>query len=530
METLFSFLIRASIVIMLFYVVYWLFLRNETIYHANRWFFIFALISSVLLPIFPLRYTLQAEPIDNTIVFQALNDTFKNIQPVHSGNSETPSSIGLMSILTVVYVTGAFLVLSRLVIQTGILVHLLSRSKISSVEGIRVAENHKYEIPFSFFNIAFINSEFIKQADLPYIISHEKVHIREFHWLDLLLIDLLTVIFWFNPFIWFFKRSIRQNHEYLADKGVIARGHSEYQYRALLINQAMGVRVIGPTNCLNYSLNQNRFKMMKKKKTPRLRSLKLLLTLPVLATMIFAFAEPKPILQEPHGNKNNENELNSQKLIEVTGKVVDEQGKPIPGVNIVMKGTTTGTTTRADGTFELEVTPGKKLVLSYVGKETIVDDLSGITTNKQIHREYTMKDGVVHIDRDKYFSKKPASKNRQKKDHSVASSGDTSVGDNKVIFIVVEDMPTYPGGFYELGKYVKGMEKKLSREQNLNGNALIGFTVDENGKVSDIKILKKDNDAVARYAVDIVSGMRDWTPGKQRGTPVPVKFTLPVEF
>jgi membrane protein insertase Oxa1/YidC/SpoIIIJ len=82
MESLFAFLLRASAGIMLFYLVYWLFLRNETFFGANRWFLIAALIFSVLIPLFPLQYQVLVEPEKNTTIFQALSDTFKNIQPV----------------------------------------------------------------------------------------------------------------------------------------------------------------------------------------------------------------------------------------------------------------------------------------------------------------------------------------------------------------------------------------------------------------------------------------------------------------
>jgi beta-lactamase regulating signal transducer with metallopeptidase domain len=178
---------------------------------------------------------------------------------------------------------------------------------------------------------------------LPKIIAHEKVHIREYHWCDLIMIELLTVIFWFNPFIWFYEHSMRQNHEYLADKGVISMGYSEDQYRALLINQSIGMQVIGLTNSLNFALNKNRFKMMTKKKTSGLRSLKFLLALPVLAAMLFACAEPWYQNQESGENINDEQISESPEIVEITAEIVDEHGNPIPGVSVVIKGTTVGT-------------------------------------------------------------------------------------------------------------------------------------------------------------------------------------------
>ena len=86
MESLFEFLIRASAGITLFYIVYWIFLRNETFYNANRLFLLFALISAVLLPLFPLHYSVLVEPEKNITIIQTLSDTFKNIKPVQPGS------------------------------------------------------------------------------------------------------------------------------------------------------------------------------------------------------------------------------------------------------------------------------------------------------------------------------------------------------------------------------------------------------------------------------------------------------------
>lgn len=534
MEPLFEFLLRSSVAIALFYIVYWVFLRNETFYQANRWYFIVALGASVLLPLFPLRYAVPFEPGDTAIMFQALNDNFRSIQPDYSVSSEAPAGIGLMNILTTVYIIGSALVLIRLVIQTKVLVHLIAQSKIVLNEGIRIAENAKFNTTFTFFNIMFINPEHISQNDMPKIIAHEKVHIHEYHWFDLIIIELLTVIFWFNPFIWLYEHSMRQNHEYLADKGVLSMGYSEDQYRALLLNQTFGLQVISITNSLNFALNKNRFKMMSKKKTPKLRNLKFLLAIPVLAAILFAFAEPWYENQDNTKISTNELGSDSPVIVEITGKIVDEQGNPIPGVSVVIKGTTVGTVTNIDGEFERKFPLLNDLVLSYVGKETIVDDLSDIKSKpsqEKYQRRYVMREGVFNLDREVHFSSPPPPPPppvRESTDQTpyveIDEEGYT------VVFFVVEDMPAYPGGLYVLGQYVKDMEEKLSREQNLKGEVLVGFTIDKNGKVSDIRILETDNITVASGAIDIVSGMADWSPGKQRGTPVPVNFTLPLEF
>ena len=266
METTVVFLLKASAGMALFYSVYWLFLRKETFYTANRWFMLAALFTSVLIPVFPLQYTVLVDQPE-TITFKTIADTFKNI-PVFTSHEIQPESFNWQRFVWLVYLIGVAVFFLRLLFQTILLVRLLLKSEPKFTAGIRIVENQKYSLPFSFFNTVFINTEFYTQESLPEILAHEKVHIREKHWFDLLFTELLTVIFWFNPFIWFFERSIKQNHEYLADQGVLAQGHSVGRYQALLINQLMGVQVIGVTNNLNFALNTNRLKMMTKRKHP----------------------------------------------------------------------------------------------------------------------------------------------------------------------------------------------------------------------------------------------------------------------
>jgi len=260
MEALFDFLLKASAGIALFYALFWILLRNETFYNANRFFLLCVLLTSILLPLFPVHYTVLVENPNNQKVFHALSETFRNAQPAEIGMQIQQPTFSWKQATLMIYLTGAALFLIRLLAQSISLILLILKSKMKKIEEIRIVENEKYGLPFSFFNVVFINPKFHKQENLPEILAHEKVHIRENHWFDLLLIELLTVIFWFNPFIWFFEHAIKQNHEYLADKGVLAQGHSVGRYQALLVNQLMGMQIIGVTNNLNFALNTKSIK------------------------------------------------------------------------------------------------------------------------------------------------------------------------------------------------------------------------------------------------------------------------------
>ena len=537
MEHFTSFLLKASAGIILFYLVYWFLLRKETFHKANRWFLLAALLSSVLLPLLPVQYTILVEQQHNSNLLVSIPDTFNHLPSV-TGREPMTGSFSWHQAVWVVYFTGACIFLLRLVSQTIILVHLMLKYRIKRMEGIPIIENEKYQLPFSFFNMVFINPNFHNQENLPEILAHEKVHIRENHWFDLLIIELLTVIFWFNPFIWFYERSIKQNHEYLADQGVLAQGHRIGRYQALLINQLMGLQVIGLTNNLNFALNTTRFKMMTKTKTSRLSGLKFLWALPALALLLFACAEPD--YQVLNTEPDNENVLalnvpDSQKSIKVEGIVLDEAKNPLHGTSVVVKGTTIGTVADLNGKFKLEMPEESNIVLSFIGKETIEESYEKITSGPEkgniFNPEFVLKDAVIEIRNKTYSGELPPPPPPPVVIEVKNSPPPPPPSQNgETFFFIVEDMPQFPGGIAGLEKYYTEMQQKIAQSEGIKGKAKVAFTIDVNGKVTQIKVVEQDNAGAARGAIRIASEMPEWTPGKQRGKAVPVKFLLPLVF
>jgi len=550
MEALLIYLLNASAGIVLFYAVYWLFLRNETFHNANRWFLIASLFMAVALPLFPLHYKILVEDAGTKQGFQTIADTFKHIPVFTDVDDETSFSLSWKQVVAIIYFTGAAIFLLRLLIQSFVLIHLMIKHGVKSLDGVHIIENEKYGLPFSFFNLVFVNPKFHTQDDLPEILAHEKVHIRENHWFDLLFIELLTVIFWFNPFIWFFERSIKQNHEYLADKGVLAQGHTVARYQALLVNQLMGMQIIGITNNLNFALNANRLKMMTKKKTSRILGIKFVWALPVLALLLFAFAEPEYRAKNTKTDNISVMSANSDKGENMTihGKVIRMDTKePLPGASIVIKGTTVGTVVDKDGTFTL-VNPNpavnsdgslsSEVVVSFVGLKTVVNTLTVSGSQKSTDFTFLME-GMVSLLYNKDYSGEqqmspppppPKVINEPANGTTPPPPPPTKANGEEEVFYIVEDWPKYPGDWAAKDEYVSKMQQKIAQSKGIKGKAKVTFTVDAKGKVTDIKVVEKDNDGAAKGAVALVSGMPDWTPGKQRGKPVPVKFLLPVEF
>jgi hypothetical protein len=269
--------------------------------------------------------------------------------------------------------------------------------------------------------------------------------------------------------------------------------------------------------------------MMTKKKTSRFAGVKFVWTLPIVALLLFAFAEPEYRYDEVEttNNTSSTQEILSKKTVKMVGLVLDEEGEPIPGVSVVIKGTNNGRVSDRDGKFELEVPEAASIVMSFVGKGTIEDTYSGIITGYKkdefFNRKYQMEDDVIGIGRaDRLLPERKAPP--PPPPPAPIKNGE------KEVFYIVEDMPNFPGGPDAINNFVYELQDEAAKHKNIKGEAWVMFTVNVKGKVSDVKAVKSDNEKAAKEAVSIISSLPDWKPGKQRGKPVPVKYMMPVAF
>jgi beta-lactamase regulating signal transducer with metallopeptidase domain len=341
-------------------MVYWLFLRRETLFAVNRFYLLSALLLSLLLPLVTIRYSVAASA---EILSDELSDSLQVVPILQQGKGFFSAT---SAFLPVIYLIGVILFFLRIMWQFVILFILIVKNGVRDLDGARVVHNRHFVLPFSFMNLVFINPESIRETEISDIIAHEKVHIREKHWLDLLVVELMSIFLWFNPFIWFFERSIKQNHEYLADKGVVAQGFNVTRYHSVLLNQFMGMEVIGITNNLNYSLNAKRLKMMNKKITPKAKAVHLLWALPVVALLLVAFAQPE------YQQMTNDVTMPDLKEVTLTALVLDANGDPVPGASVIVKGKPEGTITSSEGEFTLKVVDSEVVIIRHKGYKDAV--------------------------------------------------------------------------------------------------------------------------------------------------------------
>jgi beta-lactamase regulating signal transducer with metallopeptidase domain len=349
MEAFALYLVKSVIWLTGFTLIYFFFLRNERFFRLKRYYLIAGILISFIFPLFAFHYQVE---------IPATEMNYQGIIPSDTGN--VPAGQPVLNdkpfdyryILLFAYLAGVLLLVIKAVRNTGILLKTINKAKVDYRNRARLIRAPEYSNSFSFFNYVFINPE-VDEKEQDVIINHELVHVNQKHWLDLLLVELLRLFQWVNPFVWIYTRYIKQNHEYIADEIALQHIPDPAIYKAVLVNQLFDSRVISLSNSFNYSLNKKRFDMMKKIVSSPYRKLKILLVLPLFAVVFYAFATPEYNYISDSEAMMKSSQTPSPVQKEARGVVVNEAGKPLSGVNVIVTNSATSVLTNANGKFAI---------------------------------------------------------------------------------------------------------------------------------------------------------------------------------
>ncbi len=285
METFAFYLLKSAAWLSGFALVYVVFLQNERYFVLNRIFLIGGILAAVFLPFYTWHYTVEL----NT---ESVSSVAKIPQQTTNEATVSANSFSIQKALLFLYLLGMLFMIFRIIKSTIPVLQVIFKLKAYRCGSTKLIRNAEFPASFSLISYVFVHPS-IDEPELSEIVKHEQEHIRQKHWIDLLLFEILRTIQWFNPIVWFYGRLIRQNHEYLADKHALQSSSNPAVYRAALLNQTFGGSIIPLTSSFNYSFNKKRFKMMNHTIQSPFRKLKLLLILPVFAGVFYAFATPE---------------------------------------------------------------------------------------------------------------------------------------------------------------------------------------------------------------------------------------------
>ncbi|HZY25233.1 MAG TPA: M56 family metallopeptidase, partial [Bacteroidales bacterium] len=282
MNSMMSYLAESTICLVVMYSVYWLLLRRDTFFQRNRCYLLAMVLFSLLFPFFSLPVPPSGSATSSFVV--VLNPILITSSQVKQTISE---HIKWIEIAGVIYLTIAFVLFLRFAFRLIQLYLIIRRFGIRESNYQKVVFTDRGYSPFSFFNLVFINDKAIPPNSLETILEHEKIHIKQFHTMDLVLLELAAIVQWFNPVIWLAGREMKILHEYLADEGVLQTGISSAKYQQMILEETIGVPVNGLTHNFNISILKKRILMMTKSKTGKWSKSKLVFVLPALLILWF---------------------------------------------------------------------------------------------------------------------------------------------------------------------------------------------------------------------------------------------------
>jgi beta-lactamase regulating signal transducer with metallopeptidase domain len=282
-----DYLFKAAVYLCAAYLFYRYLLRNDVNFLGNRLFLLFMLPISFLLPLAPLRspfrsLTVSAAALDDPAALPALG---------------VPAAAPLASYIIILYWAVAALFMLRILFHLFHIYRLQRRHPHERLHNITLVRVGSPIPPFSFFNRIFLHTvKNVNTPEIKQIISHESVHIRQLHSLDILVMELAVALQWFNPIIWLYKKAIKETHEYLADREVIAQGFNADGYRLLLFEQQFGAKLFEFASHLKQSQIKRRMFMMNRMQGANKAPYKLILALPLIALLALALAEPRLVM------------------------------------------------------------------------------------------------------------------------------------------------------------------------------------------------------------------------------------------
>jgi len=479
----------------LFWVLYKTIAERYSSYSFQR---VYLLLASLFTTVFPLiSIPLFSETIPELRIPAVIIRADKGVgieNPVTDVNITNPGELfeKIFFALAIIYAL-------YLIFQITILAAIYLCGDRRRVDGVSVVFNNNVKSPFSFMRTIFLNKSVATDSmDADMLICHEKAHISRNHTGDLLLISILKIFQWFNPFTFLFGKALASVHEFQADWDVIAKGYDVDKYQRFILSIQFGISPI-LANRLNNSLTIKRLRKMSiliKKKTSMagvallsLSALALFIGISCVTLEEVKAAVPDKLVAGVFDQQDNKASVTQAATPTVTKlKSSTVQNKP---VKKTIKTTTTTTSVKKEVVVEVEDIPANVKSRTQMGKNENEEEIP-----------FTMV----------------------KKEYGP---------DDEFPFQIVENKPKFQGG--DENAFTKWVFEKLiypadAVKNKVQGRVILQFVVDEEGNVGDVKVMRGVSQSLDEEAIRVVAMSPKWTPGSQKGKNVNVRYVFPVIF
>lgn len=295
-----EYILKSGACMAVFLLFYKILLEKESMHNFKRFYLLWVLIASFIIPsivfvdyIVPIAVPKVKVPLSHDLV-----------QTIPSESPTEMDSINWSLILWTLYSIGFIGFGIRFLKHLFQILHRIKTNpKLKQDHSIKVLLKQNLP-PHTFFSYIFLNKNKFEASAIPKeVLLHEETHAKQKHSLDVVFIELLQVLLWFNPLIHLFRKSIKLNHEFLADSAVLSKEENTLNYQNTVLSylskdgfnthQSTGI-----TNAINYSSIKKRFKVMRKKTSTTGIVLRTFLVLPLFALLLYGFSEHKTIEME----------------------------------------------------------------------------------------------------------------------------------------------------------------------------------------------------------------------------------------
>jgi hypothetical protein len=316
MGTILFYIFESTLCLTILYLLFRLFFRKDTLFRTNRYLLLMGTVACTLLPLLQIdvpQYTTLQLPI--TAVRHLLTEKEVNIErkggvdekhlsgeanlfmtgkgeDTEENHANVIHAIPVTLLLGGCYFIGALVVLTFLLFSTVRMRRLIHSYPACNYGKYKLIICPEKIVSFSWGNMIVLSQEDYERNPGE-ILLHEQMHLQHRHTWDLLWMECIMILHWFNPAAWLLMRELREVHEYEADNGVINNGIDATEYQLLLVKKSVGTRLYSMACGFNHSKLKNRITMMLKRRTNNWARLKLLLFVPVAAGTLYAFARPE---------------------------------------------------------------------------------------------------------------------------------------------------------------------------------------------------------------------------------------------
>ncbi|WP_084329759.1 M56 family metallopeptidase [Flavobacterium sasangense] len=285
MENLLIYFLKANGLIILFYLMYVLFLRKETFFVSNRWYLISGLILSLILPLITFTKIIWVEPTP-------IPDFYEEVIPLTNNVIEVPiqeNPLDWSFIATTAYLVISMLIVMKITLELASFFNKIRKHQKQKETNFTLIHSDTTENPFSFFHYIVINPNRFSKEEFQHILTHESIHVKQKHSIDVLLSKLFCAFFWANPIIWLYRKAILQNLEFIADCETFQQIENKYEYQRTLLKVVTHQHDLSITNQFYQSLIKKRIVMLHTNQSNKRNVWKYATILPLLVGFMLLF-------------------------------------------------------------------------------------------------------------------------------------------------------------------------------------------------------------------------------------------------